>query len=145
MKRFLLLVIAVMILLAGCSKEEDVYYSDENLETPFYVHGISDHHYGGDETCIYLIEFDKEMDFPQTALKKFGRTKKEFNKEKRVHLYYYPNSLPNSQRYSELGKKSELTKEEMRKFIDIILEEDRYLYSQIFETEGRESFKTNRE
>ncbi len=145
MKKLLLLVFVVMVLLVGCSKKEDVYYSDDFVNTVYYVHGMSDYHYPGDEMYIYVFEYDGEKEFPQTTLKKFGREKHEFHSDARVHLYFYKNSVPNSTAYDELGKKSELSKEEMRKFIDVINSEDRFKYSQFFEPDGRESFKENRD
>ncbi|MBN2829373.1 MAG: hypothetical protein JXR56_03510 [Candidatus Cloacimonetes bacterium] len=142
-KALILLGLALLMFMASGCKKEDVYYSDNNLETIFYVEGQSNSQYPGEDVAIYLVKYDPEMTLPETELKKFGRKKRDYHPGKRVNVYYFANEIPNKERYEELGKKEKLTGMELKHFITLIDQEDRYSLSFQVDSAGKEEFIIN--
>ncbi|MDP8232104.1 MAG: hypothetical protein P9L91_05480 [Candidatus Zophobacter franzmannii] len=145
MKKLMILVgLVLLVLLSGCAKKEDVYFYDENIETIYYAEGPSTLQYPDEDVCIYMIVYDTDMDQPQTTLKKLGRKKRDFHPGKRVNLYFFANALPNQEIYKELGEKSKLTNMDMKHFLNLIENEDRYKLALLISSKGKEDFIINR-
>jgi hypothetical protein len=141
MKKVVILVgLVFLLMITAACKKENVYYSDDNFETVFYVDGQSNSQYPDEDVCIYLVKYNSDMSLPETELKKFGRTKRDYHPNERVNIYYFDTELPNSERYAELGKKEHLTGVELKHFINLIETEDRYRISFQVSSKGKEDF-----